>query len=39
MNERKAEPSFIAAMYLALGHFVIDLYDDLGDVVHFFHFS
>jgi FSR family fosmidomycin resistance protein-like MFS transporter len=26
MNERKAEPSFIVAMYLALGHFVIDLY-------------
>jgi FSR family fosmidomycin resistance protein-like MFS transporter len=26
MNERKARRSFITAMYLALGHFVIDLY-------------
>ena len=26
MNEKKAEPSFTKAMYLALGHFVIDLY-------------
>lgn len=26
MDERKAEPSFTKAMYLALGHFVIDLY-------------
>jgi len=26
MNERKAEHSFIIVMYLALGHFVIDLY-------------
>jgi FSR family fosmidomycin resistance protein-like MFS transporter len=26
MNERKAQRSFITAMYLALGHFVIDLY-------------
>jgi FSR family fosmidomycin resistance protein-like MFS transporter len=26
MNERKVERSFITAMYLALGHFVIDLY-------------
>lgn len=26
MNEGKVERSFIAAMYLALGHFVIDLY-------------
>src|SRR4030043_2451697 len=26
MNERKAEQPFIIAMYLALGHFVIDLY-------------
>ena len=26
MDERKAKPSFTKAMYLALGHFVIDLY-------------
>ena len=26
MDERKTEPSFTKAMYLALGHFVIDLY-------------
>ncbi len=26
MNEREAEQPFIIAMYLALGHFVIDLY-------------
>jgi FSR family fosmidomycin resistance protein-like MFS transporter len=26
MSERKAERSFVIAMYLALGHFVIDLY-------------